>query len=123
MTPEIIIGLIAVFVSGGALGAAGTLLGQWVLKKVNGAEPVRAIGSGDVDLLRGDVTELSRKLQQVDVRLDFTEQLLGGALPLSRPILDPDPEIEAQSSSSDSVNETESDPASVHDDRPQHGDG
>ena len=90
MTPEIIVGLIAVFVSGGALGAAGTLLGQWVLKKVQGETPPKALGSGDFELLRGDVAELSRKMHQVDVRLDFTEQLLGGALPLSRPILEPE---------------------------------
>ena len=95
MTPEIVVGLIAVFISGGALGAAGTLLGQWVLQKIQGETPINAVGSGDIELLRGDVTELARKLQQVDVRLDFTEQLLGGALPLSRPILDPEPEPQA----------------------------
>ena len=95
MTPELILAFIAVFVSGGALGAAGTMLGQWVLKKVQGETPVKTLGSGDLDLLRGDVAELSRKLQQVDVRLDFTEQLLGGALPLSRPVLEPPPESES----------------------------
>ena len=88
MTPEIIVGLVAGFISGGALGAAGTLLGQWVLKKVQGDTPQKALGTGDFELLRGDVAELSRKIHQVDVRLDFTEQLLGGALPLSRPILE-----------------------------------
>jgi len=95
VTPELILAFIAVFVSGGALGAAGTMLGQWVLKKVQGETPVKTLGSGDLDLLRGDVAELSRKLQQVDVRLDFTEQLLGGALPLSRPVLEPPPESES----------------------------
>jgi hypothetical protein len=91
VTPEIVVGLIAVFISGGALGAAGTLLGQWVLKKIGSESPERVLGSGDLDLLRGDLADLARKLQQVDVRLDFTEQLLGGALPLSRPVLTPDP--------------------------------
>ena len=77
MTPEIIV-IIAVFISGGALGAAGALLGQWVLKKVQDETPQqRRLESGDFDLLRNDLAELSRKVHQVDVRLDFTEQLLG----------------------------------------------
>lgn len=89
MTPEIIVGIIAVFISGGALGAAGALLGQWVLKKVQGETPQqRRLESGDLDLLRNDLAELSRKVHQVDVRLDFTEQLLGGALALSQPALE-----------------------------------
>jgi hypothetical protein len=103
VTPEMIVELLAVFISGGALGASGTLLGQWVLKRIQGEAPPKSLGSGDIDLLRGDVAELSRKLQQVDIRLDFTEQLLGGALPISRPELardfEPDsrPDSEADS--------------------------
>lgn len=115
MTPEIIVGLIAVFISGGALGAAGTLLGQWVLKKVQGETPPKALGSGDFELLRGDVAELSRKIQQVDVRLDFTEQLLGGALPISRPTLEPDPPSLPPASAAE---ETPADPTVISETEP-----
>ena len=85
MDPEIVVGIIAVFVSGGALGAAGTLLGQWVLRKVQGEEESRRVAAPEYDLLRGEVSELSRKLHMIDARLDFTEQLLGGQLPVARP--------------------------------------
>lgn len=85
MDPEIVVGIIAVFVSGGALGAAGTLLGQWVMRKIQGEEDARRIAAPEYDLLRGEVTELSHKLHKIDARLDFTEQLLGGALPVARP--------------------------------------
>jgi hypothetical protein len=35
MEPEIIIGALALFVSGGALGAAGMLLSQWVVGRMS----------------------------------------------------------------------------------------
>jgi hypothetical protein len=85
VSPEIIVTIVAVFVSGGALGAAGTLLGQWILRKMQGPEADRRLSPGDIDLLRRDVHELANKVHSIDVRLDFTEQLIGGALPTSRP--------------------------------------
>ena len=82
MEPEIIVGILAIFVSGGAMGAAGTLLGQWVLKKISLATPMRMGASNprELDVLRAEVADLSTRLHSVDTRLDFTEQLLGGAL-------------------------------------------
>ena len=86
MSAELVIGLVAVFVSGGAIGSAGTLLAQWILKKVDGEPaPRRAIAEADMEALRSDVVELGRHLRNLDARLDFTEQLLDGALPLAPP--------------------------------------
>ena len=82
MEPEVIIGVLAIFVSGGAMGAVGTLLGQWVLKKMSGpmSRPMDSVSPREMDLLRGEVADVAARLQSVDARLDFTEQLLGGAL-------------------------------------------
>jgi hypothetical protein len=76
------VALLAVFVSGGAVGTAGTLLAQWLLRRFDApssAEPGR--GATEVDLLRSEVAELGRQLRNLDARLDFTERLLDGALP------------------------------------------
>lgn len=86
MGPEFWVGLAAVFVSGGAVGAAGTLLSQWVLRKLSG--PPRAAGRLDdpeVATLRADVADLARQVRNLDDRLDFQEQLLGGASPTTQP--------------------------------------
>ena len=86
MTPELAIGLVAVFVSGGAVGSAGTLLAQWILRKVDGAPTQRRpLDDPEMDVLRSEVAELGRHLQNLDARLDFTERLLDGALPLAPP--------------------------------------
>lgn len=84
MGPEIWVGVAAVFVAGGAIGSAGTLLAQWLLRKIDGeGSPRRALEAAEVDVLRNEVAELGRKVRNLDGRLDFTEQLLGGALPLT----------------------------------------
>ncbi len=86
MSPELVIGLVAVFISGGAIGSVGTLLAQWILKKVDGeASPRRALNEAEVDVLRSEVAELGRHMRNLDARLDFTERLLDGALPLAPP--------------------------------------
>ena len=82
MEPEIIVGILAIFVSGGAMGAAGTILGQWVLRKIS-APPPRQMGfvkPREMEVLRAEVADMATRLHSVDTRLDFTEQLLGGAL-------------------------------------------
>lgn len=87
MGPEFWVGIAAVFVSGGALGAGGALLAQWMIRKV-GNEPDRFSRSADpraTELLRAEVADLNEQLASIDQRLDFTEQLLEGAIPLSRP--------------------------------------
>jgi hypothetical protein len=86
MGPEFWVGLAAVFVSGGAIGAAGTLLSQWLVRKLSDPGP----GSTgrelrETDLLRGEVADLSRQIQNLDARLDFQEQLLGGSTPTTQP--------------------------------------
>lgn len=86
MSPELVIGLVAVFVSGGAVGSAGTLLAQWILRKVDDAPaPRRVLDDPEVDVLRSEVAELGRQMRNLDARLDFTERLLDGALPLAPP--------------------------------------
>ena len=87
MQPEIIIVVLAVFVMGGTMGAAGTVLCQWILGKMSGPA-ARRIGTGnsqELELLKDELADISVRLHSVDARLDFTEQLLGGALSGARP--------------------------------------
>jgi len=84
MAPEFWVSLGAVFIAGGAIGSCGTLLAQWLLKKVDVASPPpRALRSPEYDVLRSEVAELGRQMRNVDARLSFSENLLGGALPLA----------------------------------------
>ena len=95
MGAELWIGFAAVFVSGGAIGAAGILLTQWIVRRVDGPpSPRRELEAAELDVLRSEVAELGRHMRNVDARLDFTERLLDGALPLAPPparIADSDP--------------------------------
>lgn len=86
MGPEIWVIAAAVFVSGGAAGAAGTLLAQWVVGKIGGrAAPQDSLNPRESALLRAEVAELGLKLENLDARLDFQEQLVGGALQATPP--------------------------------------
>ena len=87
MEPEIIIGALALFVSGGALGATGMLLSQWVVGRMSPPRRghVHSVDGRDIEAMRADVADLAARLHSVDARLDFTEQLLGGALSGARP--------------------------------------
>ncbi len=95
MGPEIWVGIAAVFVSGGAIGSAGTLLAQWLLKKVDaGPLPQQNLEAAERDALRSEVADLHKHLRNMDARLDFTERLLDGALPLAPPpVRLPPPEL------------------------------
>ena len=87
MQPEIIIAVLAVFIMGGTMGAAGTVLCQWILGKMSGPAS-RRIGAGDpreLEVLKDELADMAVRLHSVDQRLDFTEQLLGGALSGPRP--------------------------------------
>jgi hypothetical protein len=87
MQPEIIIVVLAVFIMGGTMGAAGTVLCQWILGKMS-APASRRIGAGDpreLEVLKEELADMAVRLHSVDERLDFTEQLLGGALSGARP--------------------------------------
>lgn len=86
MDPEIVIVIVAVFVSGGAIGSAGTLLAQWLLRKVDDdAGSHAAMAAAEREVLRDQVTELHLHMHGLDARLDFTERLLDGALPVAPP--------------------------------------
>jgi hypothetical protein len=87
MTPELWVGIVAVFVSGGAIGSTGTLLAQWLVRKVDVAQPPprHALDAAEMDVLRSEVAEIGRHIRNLDARLDFTERLLDGAIPLQPP--------------------------------------
>ena len=86
MGPEVWVGIAAVFISGGAIGSAGTLLAQWLLRKFDaGPGPQRTLEATERQALRNEVADLHKHLRNLDARLDFTERLLDGALPLSPP--------------------------------------
>ncbi len=86
MGPEVWVGAAAVFLSGGAIGSAGTLLAQWILRRLDaGPAPQRNLEAVERNALRSEVAELHKHLRNMDARLDFTEQLLDGALPLAPP--------------------------------------
>ncbi len=86
MSPEILIGIVAVFISGGAVGTTGTLVAVWLLRKFEAPPPPPPqIRDGQLEELRSDVWDMSRRLQNIDQRLDFQEQLLGGVSPTTSP--------------------------------------
>ncbi|MBT8487409.1 MAG: hypothetical protein HKN72_14745 [Gemmatimonadetes bacterium] len=86
MGPEVVIVIAAAFISGGAIGSAGTLLAQWILKGVgSGTEPPRRAIDPERSILREEVAELHKHLRNMDARLDFTERLLDGAIPIAPP--------------------------------------
>lgn len=86
MGPEVVIVIAAAFISGGAIGSAGTLLAQWILKGVgSGTGPPRRAIDPERDILREEVAELHKHLRNMDARLDFTERLLDGAIPIAPP--------------------------------------
>ena len=79
--------VLATFVGGGAMGATGMLLCQWVVRKMSPPPQHRldSVDPRDVEVMKADVADLAVRLHSVDARLDFTEQLLGGALSGARP--------------------------------------
>ena len=86
MDPEVWVGIAAVFVAGGAIGSVGTLMAHWLVRKVGSeAAPRPSLDEREVRLLRGEVNDLTRHVQNLDARLDFQEKLLGGASPTDLP--------------------------------------
>ena len=86
MGPEVWVGIAAVFVAGGAIGSVGTLLAQWVVRKLGDqGRPPPSLDEREVGLLRNEVYDLTRQLENLDARLDFQEKLLGGASPTDLP--------------------------------------
>jgi len=95
MEVQIIVVGLASFVGGGAMGAGGMLLCQWVVRKMS-PPPLHRLDSmdpRDVEVMKADVADLAVRLHSVDARLDFTEKLLGGALSGARP---PEPLLHPQ---------------------------
>ncbi len=86
MGPEIWVTLAATFIAGGAIGSAGTLLAQFLLKRIDMGPPTRGqVDAEERRALTREVAELHRHLRNMDARLDFTEQLLDGGIPLVPP--------------------------------------
>jgi len=98
MGPEIWVALLAVFVSGGAVGTAGTLLAQWLVRRFDGVvTPGSRPDATEVEALRGELSEMGRYVRNLDARMDFTERLLDGALtPAPRVAGSEPPEPDAQ---------------------------
>ena len=82
MGPEVWVAVASAFVAGGAIGSSGIMLAQWVLKKVDVDAP-NPLQGPEYRVLRNEVAHLGKQVRNVDARLDFAEQLLGGALPLA----------------------------------------
>ena len=85
MEPEILIVLVSVFVTGGMIGAAGILLAQFFMRRIPGVSATGAPTRAELEGIRRDVTEIAYHLGSVEERLDFAEQLLGGATPTEVP--------------------------------------
>ena len=85
MEPEILILLVSVFVTGGMIGAAGILLAQFFMRRIPGVSATGAPSRAELEGIRRDVTEIAYHLGSVEERLDFAEQLLGGATPTEVP--------------------------------------
>ncbi len=84
MEPEVVIGIVGVFVSGGAVGVAVTLLGQWAHRSLFWKPPrERSFADREVELLRGEVADLTRAVLDLDQRLEFQEKLISGGTPVS----------------------------------------
>lgn len=113
MDPEIWVLIAAVFVSGGAIGSTGTLLAQWLIRKLAPGGQPGVLPADDRGRLRAEVAELHRHLENMDARLDFTERLLDGALPTSPPPERLRPEIDAP------VEISDAEASAPADDRPE----
>ena len=85
MAVEFWVALVAVFVSGGMIGAAGILLAQFFMRRIPGVSATGAPTRAELEGIRRDVTEIAYHLGSMEERLDFTEQLLGGASPTEMP--------------------------------------
>jgi len=92
MEPEVVIGILGVFVSGGAVGVGVTLLGQWAHRSLFWKPPrERSLADRDVELLRGEVADLTRVVLDLDQRLEFQEKLISGESPVSPKAVEPAP--------------------------------
>jgi hypothetical protein len=105
MAPEVWVLIAAAFVSGGAIGSVGTLLARWILSNVDATPTRPTIDAAERDVLRAEVAELHKHLRNMDARLDFTERLLDGALPLAPPPTRlPAPELRPRETDETSIN-------------------
>ena len=86
MGPEFWVGLAAVFVAGGAVEPPGRCCPSGV--SGSSLDPRRwprpPFSDREVDLLRSEVADLGRMVQNLDARLEFQEQFLGGGLPTTQ---------------------------------------
>lgn len=85
MQVEFVIALVSVFVTGGMIGAAGILLAQFFMRRIPGVSATGAPTRAELEGIRRDVTEIAYHLGSMEERIDFTEQLLGGATPTEVP--------------------------------------
>jgi hypothetical protein len=81
MGPEIWVALAAVFVSGGAVGTAGTLLTQWLVRRFDGASPAHGDGNDATQAgeLRAELTDMARQLRNLDARPESPDPWCSGS--------------------------------------------
>jgi hypothetical protein len=110
------------------------LLSQWVVRKMSPPPQHRfdSMDPRDMEVMKADMADIAVRLHSVDARLDFTEQLLGGALSGARPpeSLFPPQSPPAQSgvrlevegsSDREATSSDREDPSSDGEDTPSHG--
>jgi hypothetical protein len=109
MELEVLIGILAVFISGGALGIGTTLFCQWTNRKLSW-KPYHdpSLERPEVAMLRSDVADLSRTVLDLNARVEFQEQLLAGGSPRrlpagARPGLEPTPPFSVRPTPVDSA--------------------
>ena len=80
MEPEVLIGIVAVFVSGCAVGAGATLVGFWARRGLSRqTRTPLPLEPDDAAMLHHDMGELISSVQELHERLDFHERVLAGS--------------------------------------------
>lgn len=79
MDIEVLVGVIAVFVSGTGIGVGATLFTQWAHKKLTWHPPDPSHLHGQqLSGLRGELDDLAGQVRDLNQRVDFQERLLAG---------------------------------------------
>jgi hypothetical protein len=79
MEIEVLVGIIAVFISGGGVGVGATLFTQWVHKKLTWRPPEQPrIQAEQMSGLQNDVDDLTKAVLDLNQRMEFQERLISG---------------------------------------------
>lgn len=79
MEIEVLVGVIAVFISGGGVGVGATLFTQWVHKKLTWHPPEQPhLQAHEMSGLQGEVDDLTKAVLDLNQRMEFQERLISG---------------------------------------------